>query len=41
MHAVSARIDGLPEPLFVSADVRLLAAAPAMGLQTENPEDHP
>lgn len=31
---------GLPPICFVSADVELLAAAMADGLQTENPSDH-
>jgi predicted nucleic acid-binding protein len=29
------------EPVFVSADTRLLAAAAALGFATENPLDHP
>jgi uncharacterized protein len=39
--AVDARRLGQTSPLFVSADARLLRAAAALGLQTENPEDHP
>ncbi len=33
--------EGLPAPIFVSADRVLLAAAQAEGFQTENPNDHP
>jgi predicted nucleic acid-binding protein len=32
---------GLPAPIFVSADVTLLAAAQAEGLQIDNPNHHP
>jgi uncharacterized protein len=31
----------LPPPTFISADDRLLAAAQAEGLPTDNPNDHP
>lgn len=32
---------GLPAPIFVSADRKLLAVAQHLGLAIENPEDHP
>ncbi len=35
------RLIGLPAPIFVCADQRLLAAAIAEGLQTDDPNLHP
>jgi uncharacterized protein len=32
---------GLPAPVFVSADIKLLSAARAERFETENPNDHP
>jgi hypothetical protein len=39
--AAIARAGALPEPTFISADARLLAAAQALGFATDNPLNHP
>jgi predicted nucleic acid-binding protein len=38
---VQSRLVGIPGPIFVSADLRLLAAARSEGLMTEDPASHP
>jgi predicted nucleic acid-binding protein len=35
-----ARRSGTPDPIFISADERLLRAAAAVGLATDNPHNH-
>jgi hypothetical protein len=42
-QTVAARAvrEGMPKPLFVSADTRLLSAAAALGFVTDNPLNHP
>jgi predicted nucleic acid-binding protein len=39
--AAGAERAGLPVPVFISADTRLLTAAAALGFATDNPLDHP